>query len=94
MKKGIKKSHNVGQQIRDVNNKIQHKVYSILKHLSNLYKLLKIGNILASLLIIIYISQCIYHLSLNGFSMWYLAEVLGLGSIYITLSLFCKGGIV
>lgn len=94
MFKNIKKSHNVDQQIRDLNQKIQHKLYSILKCLSNLAKHLKIGNILALLLIIIYISQCIYHLSLNGFSMWYLAEVLGLGSIYITLALFCKGGIV
>lgn len=93
MLKKIKKSHKIEKKLRDLNNKIQHKLYIILKSLSNLYKHLKIRNILALLLIIIYISQCIYHLSLNGFSMWYLAEVIGLGALYIGLAVFIKEGV-
>lgn len=93
MLKNIKKSHKIEKKLRDLNNKIHHKLYIIFKHLSNMYKHLKIGNILALLIIIIFILQCIYHLSLNGFSMWYLAEVIGLGALYISLAYFIKEGV-
>lgn len=93
MKRQIKKSHKVLQKLRDLNNKIQHRLYKIKRLLSNLDKHLKIRNIISTLIILIYISQCIYHLSLNSFNLWYVAEVFGLGSLYIGLAYFIKEGI-
>ncbi len=93
MKRQIKKSHNVHQQIRDLNKKIQHRLYMIKKILSNLDKHLKIRNIISTLIILIYILQCIYHLSLNSFNLWYVAEVFELGIIYVGLAYFVKEGI-
>ena len=93
MKRQIKKSHKLLQKLRDLNNKIQHRLYKIKRFLSNLDKHLKIRNIISTLIILIYISQCIYHLSLNSFNLWYVAETLGLGAIYISLAYYIKEGI-
>ncbi len=90
IKKCIKKVHIATTQNKDLNQKIQHKLYNIRKLLSNLDKHLKLRSVIPTSLIFTYLIQCIYHLSLNGINLWYLSEVVGLGILYISLAMFIK----
>ncbi len=93
MKNKIKKSLIATTQNKDLNYKIQHKLYRIKKQMSNLSKKYKLKNILSISIIAIYILQNLYHLTLNGLSMNYITGLFATAILYIPLAYMIKIGI-